>query len=94
MYRQIKTIMQLSPSAFDERVNDCLSCGEGWRLVEVKQLSVGRAGSLYHYARLERYELEGKDKSCFNCKYCNAPDDCVPCGKCCELSEWELVWEV
>lgn len=94
MYRQIKTIVQTDPSVFDEHVNDFLSAHEGWRLAEVKQLSDNLTGSLAHYARLERYELEGQVKSCLNCKHSDAPGDCFPCSQCYASSAWEPAEEV
>lgn len=87
MYTQIKTVVQHDVSTFDAHVNEHLSSGEGWRLIEYKLVLTN--GNGYHYAHLEREVMEEQDKECDNCRHCDTHAGAPPCCYCDDASQWE-----
>jgi hypothetical protein len=84
---QIKTIKEKTPEHFDKLVNEALA--DGWTLTRRESQVML---SLY-LAELEKVVITEAEKTCDNCKHCDAHPEAEPCASCSEdCDKWEA-WE-
>lgn len=82
---QIKTIYDKYSDDFDRRVNEALA--DGWTLT---RRSCDDSAFL---AEMEKVVITEAEKTCDNCKHCDAHPEYEPCASCSEdCDKWEA-WE-
>lgn len=94
---QIKTIKNRldNEEAFDQAVNEALQ--DGWRLTRREVLQPMAQSEEYTYtmlyAELAKVVITEAEKTCDNCKHCDAHPETEPCANCSEdCDKWEA-WE-